>query len=72
MALTGSTSVKVSKKPVVSVISSGNELVEPLKNQVLSQIRNTNSYQLMAQMNVPVQLENILELQGMMKMQHLK
>jgi molybdopterin molybdotransferase len=49
MALTGSTSVKVNKLPVVSVISSGNELVEPAEKPGLSQIRNTNSYQLMAQ-----------------------
>jgi len=49
MAMTGRTSVKVSKRPVVSVISSGNELVEPSEKPGLSQIRNTNSYQLMAQ-----------------------
>jgi molybdopterin molybdotransferase len=51
MALTGNTSVKVSKKPVVSVISSGSELVEPSEKPGLSQIRNTNSYQLMAQID---------------------
>ena len=49
MALAGCTSVKVNKQPVVSVISSGNELVEPSEKPGLSQIRNTNSYQLMAQ-----------------------
>jgi molybdopterin molybdotransferase len=49
MALAGCTSVNVSKLPVVSVISSGNELVEPAEKPGLSQIRNTNSYQLMAQ-----------------------
>jgi molybdopterin molybdotransferase len=49
LALTGCTSVNVSKMPVVSVISSGNELVEPSEKPGLSQIRNTNSYQLMAQ-----------------------
>jgi molybdopterin molybdotransferase len=49
MALVGSTSVVVSKQPVVAVISSGNELVEPSEKPGLSQIRNTNSYQLMAQ-----------------------
>lgn len=49
MALTGCTSVKVNRLPVVSVISSGNELVEPSEKPGLSQIRNTNSYQLMAQ-----------------------
>ena len=49
MALAGNTSVTVSKQPVVAVISSGNELVEPTEKPGLSQIRNTNSYQLMAQ-----------------------
>jgi molybdopterin molybdotransferase len=49
MALAGCTSVEVSKKPAVSVISSGNELVEPSEKPGLSQIRNSNSYQLMAQ-----------------------
>jgi molybdopterin molybdotransferase len=49
MALTGCTSVRVTRQPVVSVISSGNELVEPYEKPGLSQIRNTNSYQLMAQ-----------------------
>ena len=49
MALAGCTVVKVTRQPVVSVISSGNELVEPSDKPALSQIRNTNSYQLMAQ-----------------------
>jgi molybdopterin molybdotransferase len=49
MAMAGKTSVKVTKLPVVAVISSGNELVEPDETPGLSQIRNTNSYQLMAQ-----------------------
>jgi|WetSurMetagenome_2_1015567.scaffolds.fasta_scaffold131992_2 molybdopterin molybdotransferase len=49
MAMAGCTSVIVNKQPVVSVISSGNELVEPSEKPGLSQIRNTNSYQLMAQ-----------------------
>jgi molybdopterin molybdotransferase len=49
MALTGNTLVSVSRQPLVAVISSGNELVEPFEKPGLSQIRNTNSYQLMAQ-----------------------
>ena len=49
MASVGCTSVKVSKMPLVTVISSGNELVEPSEKPGLSQIRNTNAYQLMAQ-----------------------
>lgn len=49
MASVGCTSVIVSKMPVVAVISSGDELVEPSEKPGLSQIRNTNAYQLMAQ-----------------------
>jgi molybdopterin molybdotransferase len=49
MALAGCTAVRVTRLPVVSVISSGNELVEPSEKPGSSQIRNTNSYQLMAQ-----------------------
>lgn len=49
MASAGKTSVIVRKMPVVAVISSGDELVEPSEKPGLSQIRNTNAYQLMAQ-----------------------
>ncbi len=49
MASVGCTSVSVSKIPVVSVISSGDELVEPDEKPGIAQIRNTNAYQLMAQ-----------------------
>ena len=49
MALAGHSSVMISKQPVISVISSGNELVEPSEKPGLSQIRNSNSYQLLAQ-----------------------
>lgn len=49
MASVGCTSVIVSKMPVVAVISSGDELVEPSDKPGLSQIRNTNAYQLMTQ-----------------------
>jgi molybdopterin molybdotransferase len=49
MASVGCTSVTVNKMPVVAVISSGDELVEPFEKPGLSQIRNTNAYQLMAQ-----------------------
>ena len=46
----GCTSVVVSKKPVVAVISSGDELVEPFIKPGVSQIRNSNAYQLLAQL----------------------
>ena len=49
MASVGCTKVIVSKMPRVAVISSGDELVEPDDKPGISQIRNTNAYQLMAQ-----------------------
>lgn len=49
MASVGHTAVSVSRMPRAGVISSGSELVEPLEKPGRSQIRNTNSYQLMAQ-----------------------
>ena len=49
MASVGCTSIIVSKMPTMAVISSGDELVEPSEKPGISQIRNTNAYQLMAQ-----------------------
>jgi molybdopterin molybdotransferase len=49
MASVGHVSVTVSKMPRVAVISSGSELVEPSEIPGISQIRNSNSSQLMAQ-----------------------
>ena len=49
MASVGHISVTVSKMPKVAVISSGSELVEPDIVPGISQIRNSNSSQLMAQ-----------------------
>ncbi|TFG41626.1 MAG: molybdopterin molybdotransferase MoeA [Bacteroidia bacterium] len=51
MASVGHVSVTVSKMPNVAVISSGNELVEPDKIPGISQIRNSNANQLMAQVS---------------------
>jgi molybdopterin molybdotransferase len=48
LASIGNTQPLVSKKPDVAVIATGNELVEPTKNPGVSQIRNSNSYQLAA------------------------
>jgi molybdopterin molybdotransferase len=50
MASVGCTSVNVARKPVVAVISSGDELVEPFSEPGISQIRNSNAYQLLAQL----------------------
>jgi molybdopterin molybdotransferase len=49
IASVGCTLLIVSKIPRVTVISSGDELVEPSEKPGLSQIRNSNAYQLMAQ-----------------------
>ncbi len=50
MAGAGYTSILVSKTPVVGIMATGTELVEPSKTPVAGQIRNSNSYQLMAQL----------------------
>ncbi|MRR19276.1 molybdopterin molybdenumtransferase MoeA [bacterium] len=49
MAAVGATTVTVSNRVKVGVISTGNELVEPDKIPAAAQIRNSNSSQLMAQ-----------------------
>jgi molybdopterin molybdotransferase len=49
LAAVGCTMVTVSKKPVVAVISSGDELVEPDEKPGISKIRNSNAYQLLSQ-----------------------
>jgi molybdopterin molybdotransferase len=49
MASVGHIKIKVKKTPLIAVISSGNELVEPDEKPGKSQIRNTNAYQLLAQ-----------------------
>ena len=45
----GHTMVRVSKRPLVGVVSTGDELIEPDKKPGLSQIRNSNAYQILAQ-----------------------
>lgn len=49
LASVSSTQPLVVKKPVVAVIATGSELVEPKSKPSLSQIRDTNSFQLAAQ-----------------------
>lgn len=49
LATFGYVEVKVSRKPKVAIISTGDELVEPGKKPERSQIRNSNAYQLAAQ-----------------------
>lgn len=63
MASIGSTHPLVCKKPSVAVFSTGNELVEPGIKPTGGQIRNSNSYQLMAQcqqMNIPATYAGII------------
>jgi len=47
----GCTSVRVAKKIGVGVISTGDELIEPWEKPLHPQIRNSNSWQLMEQLN---------------------
>jgi molybdopterin molybdotransferase len=49
MASVGCTSLTVSRMPVISIISTGDELVEPFEKPGSSKIRNSNSYQLLEQ-----------------------
>jgi molybdopterin molybdotransferase len=49
MASVGHTEVLVKKRPVVGIISTGSELIEPEVKPAVSQIRNSNAYQLNAQ-----------------------
>jgi len=49
MASVGHTKVNVKKKPVVGIISTGDELINPSDFPAISQIRNSNAYQLDAQ-----------------------
>jgi molybdopterin molybdotransferase len=51
LAIAGCISVVVSRMPRIGVISSGDELVEPEKKPGISKIRDSNSYQIMAQVN---------------------
>jgi molybdopterin molybdotransferase len=49
MAAVGHTLPLVSKKPRVAVIATGDEIVEPHEKPGISQVRNSNGYQLVAQ-----------------------
>lgn len=49
LATVGCTKPLVSKQPKVAIISTGDELVEPIAKPGPSQIRNSNAYQLTAQ-----------------------
>ncbi len=50
LASVGKTFVQVYRQPKVAVISTGDELVEPQETPKISQIRNSNASQLMAQL----------------------
>jgi molybdopterin molybdotransferase len=49
MASVGHTNVIVKKKPLIGILSTGDELVEPSDIPGTSKIRNSNAYQLMSQ-----------------------
>lgn len=49
LAAVGHTNVLVKKMPEVGIISTGDELVEPVSLPGISQIRNSNAYQLLTQ-----------------------
>ncbi len=49
LASVGCAAPEVYQQPVIGIISTGDELVEPDEIPVLSQIRNSNAYQLIAQ-----------------------
>jgi molybdopterin molybdotransferase len=49
MAAVGHINVKVKSKPLIGVLSTGDELVEPDVSPELSKIRNSNAFQLLAQ-----------------------
>ncbi len=49
LASVGCTNPLVSRRPLVGIIATGDELVEPKEKPAGSQIRNSNSYQLRAQ-----------------------
>jgi len=51
MASVGHSNIRVKKRPVVGIISTGNELVNPSEKPGISQIRNSNGYQLIAQVS---------------------
>lgn len=63
MAGAGYTKITVSKAPKISIIATGTELVEPGQKPLPGQIRNSNSYQLMAQlraMGIPCNYNGII------------
>lgn len=49
LASVGCANPEVYRQPVIGIISTGDELVEPGETPALSKIRNSNAYQLMAQ-----------------------
>ena len=51
LASVGHTNVLVRKMPEVGIISTGDELVEPMGMPEISQIRNSNAYQLLTQIS---------------------
>lgn len=59
-AAVGYTEVLVYKQPKVGIISTGDELVEPYNKPSLSQIRNSNGYQLIGQVKACSAIANYI------------
>ncbi len=51
LASVGHVKVMVARKPRIAVISTGDEIIEPENSPLRSQIRNSNSYQLLSQIS---------------------
>jgi molybdopterin molybdotransferase len=51
LATVGAVKIKVRRKPVAGILSTGDELVYPSEVPGISQIRNSNAFQLVAQVN---------------------
>ncbi|MEI7492836.1 MAG: gephyrin-like molybdotransferase Glp [Bacteroidota bacterium] len=49
LASVGKTGIQVARQPHIGIISTGNELVEPVRKPAGAQIRNSNAWQLLAQ-----------------------
>ena len=63
LASAGAVEVEVSRQPVIAVYSTGNELVEPGEKLHRSMIRNSNGYQIAAQLRqcgLPAQYRSII------------
>lgn len=64
LAMVGCANPVVARRPNVGIIATGNELVEPSEKASMAQIRNSNSYQLYAQVAAMGALPNYYGIAG--------